>query len=494
MIAMVTRRPIGIVLSWGFLLGMSGLAGTEARAQTQKKAAETKKGAAAKEAPKEKPPELPREITGPEVFRDNRARALLDNNFHQLFRQRTQQPALDKQFRDMAEKGAPNPQLIQQYVQAQARELTDHKNIESMLDVAGEGPDTRKAPVFKALEEATERLTIALETANVRKNPAFRKEVVKALIAPGVGDELLKNHLYARTQYLIALAISGDPLAVDPFIAVLGDPEQPSVLKLLAARGIEKIVSGGAKIEALDGSTRIRCARAVSDFLKAESDGMWPALDQGLQTLGALRQDSFDPSKGDLEFLITAMTFLARSDAPVDVRSRAAWAIGMLRISPNTRVNYRLIAHHAGHVGVELAEHTLADYDATSSDPSINDPAKEWVAQLVTRVVFGLKGDPKLGESGILPMAARGGRGEDLKAVETITTDAVDLAKSAVTLIQSAGTLRAQEKNNTTKATSELRGFLTKNPPKDVALFPKGPEFPIESAAHGADKTPKAAP
>ena len=107
---------------------------------------------------------------------------------------------------------------------------------------------------------------------------------------------------------------------------MLADADQPSVVKLIAARGIAKVVGNGTKVEVIDLATRVRCAKAISDFLKAERDGMWPALDQGLETLGALRQESFDPARGDMEFLATAMTFLADPQMRAEVRARAVWA------------------------------------------------------------------------------------------------------------------------------------------------------------------------
>jgi hypothetical protein len=411
--------------------------------------------------------------TAPEVFRDPSLRPLLENNFPQLFRGESLSPDFDKQIRTMAERGAPNPQVLQRYVRYQAKQLTDHTNIAAMLDPTGD--PTR----FKNLEEATSRLAIPLEVANSRKNLSFRRELVRTMLEPSVAPELMKNHLYARVQFMTALAVSAEPQALDFFVQQLNSPDQPAIVKLQAARGITQVLGRGATVDAIDGSTRIRCAKALSDFLRANEDAMWPALDRALEALGATRQESFDPGKGDLEFLITAMSYLANPRVAPEVRARAVWAIGMMRINVNTNVNYPLIASHSGRVAVILAESSLAEYDPDTDNPVLNEPVKYWVSRLVSQVLFGMNGDPAIRDSGIIPLASRILRDEKLKGITAIEQRVLEVGKSSLALIQASGSLRVQEKSNLTRTTAELKALLANNPPETLELLPNGPQFPL---------------
>lgn len=458
----------GLVVAVG--LAMTGAPGALAQAPTK---TDTKKDEKKKVEPDAA--ELAR-ATAPttEVLRDPRVRTLLDNSFEPLFRRGESivQQQVD-QVRAMAEKGAINKQLLQNYVRHMAKELTDRANIEAMLDMQKGNPTT-----FLRLEEAANRLAVPLEVANLRGNLAFRKALVQEMLAKGVGDELLKNHLYARVQFMIALANSAEPEALEFFNGVLVAPNQPALVKHWAARGITKVVGGGKRADALDANARIKSARALSEFLRNEPDTIWPALDRALEALGALRVDSFDPGKGDLEFLAIAATYLARAKAP-ELRARAAWAVGMLRINPNGRVNYPLLALHAGAAAVDLGERAIGEYSVTIEPSDMNSPSRYWTTRLIAHVGLGLKGDPDLGESGLLTQATRAVRGEELRVVSGLEERVRESCKAADALGRAVGALRSTEKSNFAKTIGEVRAFLTANPPKSTTLFPGGPDLPL---------------
>lgn len=466
-------------------LAVLGVLTASSWSQTPPKGQTTKKDA--KAAPKEKE-EIAPDRTAVEVFRDPRNRPLMKNEFDQLFRRDpvSQQKDVD-QVRAMAQRGPGNKAQITAYVKAQVRDLTDHANLDAMMNPEGKAAD------FLKLEEATTRLAVPLEVANLNKNVAFRKAFVQEMVAPGVADAVLKNHLYARLQFLIALANSAEPAALDTFAAVLADKEQPAILKLEAARGVTKVVGGGSKTDTVDSSTRIKVAKALSDFLRSEPNTIRPALDRALEALGSLREDSFDPGKNDLEFLTTAALYLGKAEA-VELRSRAAWALGMMRVNPAAKLNLPLLVSLSGQAAVDLAEEALDDYLVSAEGADVNAPVRYWVERLITEVGMGLKGDPDVAESGLMTLTNRVVQGDDLRKAANIEERVRALCKTADALAKAAGSLRAQEKANLTKDLGELRTALNAKPPVDPKLTANGPELPLRSAADQADGPAAPAP
>ncbi|MFO0957223.1 MAG: hypothetical protein U0800_07110 [Isosphaeraceae bacterium] len=469
-------------------LTVLGVLSASSWSQTSPKGQAPAKGQAAKKEAKAAPKEeIAPDRTAAEVFRDPRNRPLMKNSFDALFRRETATQKEADQMRAMAERGPANKAQVATFVKAQVRELTDHANIEAMLDPEGKSAD------FLKLEEAATRLAVPLEAANLRKNVAFRKAFVQEMLAPGVGDAVLKNHLYARLQFLIVLAGSGEPAALDTFAAVLADKEQPAILKLEAARGITKVVSGGSKADTVDSSTRIKVAKSLSDFLRNEPETVRPALDRALEALGSLREDSFDPGRNDLEFLTTAAMYLAKADA-VELRARAAWAVGMMRLNPAARLNLPLLVAHSGQVAADQAEEILGDYLVSAEGQDVNAPVRYWVHRLVTEVGMGLKGDPDVSESGLLFAANRAIKGDELRKISDIEERVRALCKTADGLAKAAGALRAQEKANLVKDLGELRAALNAKPAiADPKLTPGGPELPLRSAAAAEEPAAPAA-
>src|SRR5207249_4186696 len=112
----------------------------------------------------------------------------------------------------------------------------------------------------------------------------FRTVYTQTLLK--VMPDLLKNHLFARTEAMIVLSRVGDPQALDLLIAQLDDPNQVMMVKLLAAVGLTNIVQGGKK--PLDANTAARASKALADFLTREPDTFWMAQVRALEALGAL--------------------------------------------------------------------------------------------------------------------------------------------------------------------------------------------------------------
>ena len=221
----------------------------------------------------------------------------------------------------------------------------------------------------------------------------------------------------------------------------------------------------------------MKSAKALSDFLRAEPQTIWPALDRALEALGALRLDSFDPGRGDLDFLATASLYLAKAQTP-ELRARATWAIGMMRINPNGKVAYPLLAAHAGTAAIELAERALGEYNPSAEPLDLNAPVRYWTARLIAEVGLGLKGDPDLPESGLVTQSNRAGR-DDARAVGNVEEKVREVCKAADALTKAVGALRTTEKANFAKTIAELRALLAEDPPKETKLFPNGPDLPF---------------
>ena len=145
-------------------------------------------------------------------------------------------------------------------------------------------------------------------------NDGFVKAYTRGLVE--VMPDLLKNHLYARIESMIALSRTGDAQAVETFVCRLDDPNQVVMVKLLAANGLANVAQDGKKD--VDTQTASRAGKALADFLTREQDTFWPAKVRALKALGALRQPS--TVRGNFEMASAAMALLSDPKARPDVR------------------------------------------------------------------------------------------------------------------------------------------------------------------------------
>ncbi len=215
-----------------------------------------------------------------------------------------------------AKQQAVDAKVFPDYVKHQIAELTSRTNIDAMLksDAKSEGA--------KAIEDAGSKLINPLVLATQSDNAVFRSEFAKALIA--VAPEVMKNHLFARTQLIMALSRAQDPVALPVLISQIQDPKQPASIKLLAAVGLTNLARGGRWSEA-NPAEAMKAAQAVAVFLRDEPETFWPVQVKILQALGDLRQASADLQQPKGEFAAAALKVLADPKTNLAARAWAAW-------------------------------------------------------------------------------------------------------------------------------------------------------------------------
>ncbi len=286
-----------------------------------------------------------------DVFHDKSAEELLDvNGFTQIKKPKVTQGEI-QEFKGMAGPGGqPESNLMNRVVDAMVAELTDHANIQALIDPS---PKTNpQAEVNKAINEATTTLLEPIFLARTNKNQAFLlsyNRILRSKLTP-----LLKNHLIPRVQAMIVLgqAASGDFFPI--FVEQIKDPKQTVWVKLWAFEGIVNSLEEGGRP---GGDVLAKTAKDVADFLvnPDNSDAPYPVQLRALEALSALKQ-GYEPSHPDRAAMATAaMKFLADGDAKLELRSEAARALGLMPIPATVRkYNFPLVAHSIGVLAADL--------------------------------------------------------------------------------------------------------------------------------------------
>lgn len=410
-----------------------------------------------------------------ERFKDPRAVAAMENKFPELYAAARSLGTPDAERRMVAMASTPGQADRSQmlgYVQAQVAQLTQHTNIDSMLNP---GTDSARAHV---MEDAGGRLLNPLLAAIQSKNTAFRTEFTRALLT--VAPEVMKNHLYARMMLMLALSRCEEPLAREALQKLLDDPDQPISVKLLAALGMSSM----AETLSRNPGDAMRAAKAVGGFLNQERDSFWPAQIRGFQALGNLRQASTDAltPKADLEAV--AMTYLADPKTRPDVRAWASWALGMMRPNPKIEnLNFVLIAYHMASAAADIGAQ-IAALNVNTSKPEEIPPYLVLVSRktdLLLQLDLGLEGDPGIRDAGLLKFE-HAGMSKQKQAVSEIAAKVKAMITAAIELSRSAGVQVKDARAALTAAVDDLKAFLAANPPADAALYPGGPSFPPAAA------------
>ncbi len=332
-----------------------------------------------------------------DVFRDEKTEPLLAITGFQHIKKPKVTPIEIQDFKGMAgPAGTPESGLMNRVVDAMVSELTDHANIQAVIEPS---PKTSiQAEVNKAINDATTTLLEPIFLARSNKNAAFLtayNRVLKAKLTP-----LLKNHLIPRVQAMIVLgqAASGDYFPL--YAEQIKDPNQTVWVKLWAFEGISNAMEESARP---GGDVIAATAKVVADFLtKMEDDLPYPVQLRALEALRALKQ-GYEPSRPENAAMASAaMKFLADGDKKLELRSEAARALGLMQIPPSVRkYNFPLVAHSVGVLAADLGEqinelipeHQLksatskaaAAPDAVKAKPAPKVPAKPAVKGLKRR-------------------------------------------------------------------------------------------------------------
>lgn len=361
--------------------------------------------------------------------------------------------------------GVPDRPLIIRFVQQQAAQLTNRKNVQAMLELNGKAEDASK------IDEAARKLIRLYDNANESGNTAFRDALTLELTAKGIGGELAKNNIFARNQYMVILSRSRDPKAIPVFIAQLNDRDQILSVKLMAAVGLTNLVQGGRDLGNKDPGDLARAAKALSDFLVHEKDIFWPVQFRALQALGSLRVSTEKPSAQKAEIAETALSFLADPDTNLIVRAWAAWALGLLT-PVNTSYNYTLVATHAGYAAVDIGNKIV---DIQPKSPAQARKLTDALLQLLECFVV----DPKqIRNAGLVNMGAAIPAAQQ-SAVAEIEKRVHSVVVAAVELDQAIKRLQPERRVLLASKVKELQDYLDAHRPTAVSLIPDGADFPF---------------
>lgn len=341
----------------------------QAQPPATKEAAPAPKEEPAAQAPAEEP-EQPASVGGTvETFKDPRAEKAL-GIFKSVPGLRDCRPTDVNQVKAMAATaGAVDRALVQRFVEGMAYRLTDKSNINGLIaPPPGTSPNSM---VLRAVKESVDNLLAPIFTARAVRNTGFLQVYNQVLLA--TLPKLLDNNLVARLEAMIVLGQAGDPAAMPVFLAQLKDADQTVWVKLWAARGIYNMVDGGARVDqVLSVQAASTAAKALADFLDTEKEAPWPAQVRALEAIGAMRQAAQPTSLGKADMAVVVMRFLTDEEATPEVRSAAAWALGMMRVNPAASgYNFQLVALHIGQLAAGLAT------DAADSFPAPKVAAKE---------------------------------------------------------------------------------------------------------------------
>jgi hypothetical protein len=348
------------------------------------------------------------------------------------------------------------------------------------------GPQDRA----KALEQATSALLKPLQPAASGSNAPFRREYVRLLMANL--EPLLDKQLHSRTFAMLVLARAGDPQVAKLLYDQIADPKQVLVVKLIAASGLSALAqSNRSPVEA---AVAMPASRSLSEFLRNEREAFYPAHIRALEALGWMRLATGNQSAGRAELAETALIYLFDPDAKPEVRSYAAWALGMLQVPSSVRdYNFALIAYGMGRLALEIGQKAvkvpLPVGGATDSVKKANNAERDRnfhqitrACDMLLRILASLEGDAQIRDFGLL----RSGHANLSSArpyVTEISSRVRNVTEAAYALSQSAGALIERNRVALETAVNELAAFLAQKQPPDNKLYRGGEEMALGAGA-----------
>lgn len=426
----------------------------------------------------------------PDIQRDERAEAILKKT--ETFKPIRSEPGpIPDQalVEKMAQTGIPDATLLDTYVRYQASQMTSKSLVLTGLAAAINKPvadDPKQAAAIRKQNEAAlqqiEKCFVALVNPVTIATRSGRNEFLQAYTRSllKVMPELLQNHLYARIEGMIVLSKTGQPAAIKTFVQQLEDPEQVVMVKLLAAHGLTNVVRSNRQ-QGIEPRLASDAARALNDFLTREPKAIWPAQFRAFEALGWLRVASTNPLSGRFEMADTAMKFLADPKVRIEVRAWAAWALGMMRVDANAKINYAKATHDLGELAIDLGNQILAVRSSKT-----DDQAHDLIALLAVPVYNALNGEPDLQSSGLTKSPSLGKAAPFVKGLEPLIKRA---AVDAVTLGRTPPNLHRQAQRELEAHLRAIRDYLNQNPPR-VADGP-GPGPMLEATAAPAGGPPR---
>jgi hypothetical protein len=449
-----------------------------------------------------------------DIFRDPKAEKLLDVNGYPHLNKPAVALTDAKELNAMAGGVSQfDPLLVNRVVDAMVSKLTDHANIQALIDPSSKVNPS--ADVNHAINDATAVLLEPIFNARSNKNQAFLNQYTRVLdtkLTP-----LLKNHLVPRVQAMIILGQAGSGDLLKTYVAQIKEPNQTVWVKLWALQGIVNAIDEGARVQ---GDVLASTAKVVADFLTNTEDVPYPVQLRALEALSALKH-GFEPNRPERAAMASAaMRFLADGEAKFEVRSEAARALGLMQIPPTVRkYNFPLIAHSVGLLAADLGtqintlipEHEVksaASKAATAPDaakpagkatskgkaaaaPTATTPARKpttnpvkaryLTALLIGPVYQAFDGVP--GARGDTGGLIRNSSGDGAAYSQRVFELVKAVAKASVDLITTGARQTNDRKNDLQARVDALRDYLGKNAPPDRHLVQGGEDFPLAQAA-----------
>jgi len=402
---------------------------------------------------------------GGDVHRDERAELVIQNiKDYKPIKSGNAPPGRNQVEQWAQGAGIVDKNKLDYYVRTLAAAMTSQKVLDGL---GAKKPANADAAVkanedaLKAIERAFDDL-IAPVTIAARRTPPYKEflhDYAESLLK--VTPELLANHLIARIEGMIVLSRTGDDKAIGTYVAQLRDPSQVIMVKILAAEGLSNVVRIRRQVDA---RASLDAAIALNSFLNVEKDAIWWAQFRALEALGWLRQPATNPVTGKYDMVDTAAAFLADPKKRPEVRSWAAWAVGMMLVrDPSARINYTKIAGDLGKLAAELGDRILAVRSIEQEDQ-----AHELIGLLAVPLYNAVKGEPEQSRSGLINNAALGPTATPfVKGLEPLLKAE---AAAAVLLGQAAGAQLHNVRHDDLEArVKAIRDFLAKNPQQVVA-------------------------
>lgn len=399
-----------------------------------------------------------------EVFLDPRVAALLDVTKFKESKTggaRILSPVDIDTFKRMAGDplAAVDEALIRRVVDAQVAELSDHRNIQALLDPS-ENPFSRAAT---GIQRSTSLLLDAIFAARSGKNQRFTDIYNRILLQKLT--PLLSNHLIPRVQAMIILGQSANREALKTFLDQIKNPEQTALVKLWAVNGILNIRKHSrASLSAVE---EFNAAKVVVDFLETDQNIPWPVRYRALEVLGSLRQGHSPAKPRNLEIATVAMRVLTDPKTKLEVRAEAARALGMMQISQVVNdYNYEAVAHTAAEVAVELGEKISTVF---SDNPGRSE---YYTSFLIGPILEAFEGPSGSRDAGLLRNATSPAQ-EKIQHLDNLIKP---IAKSSIELIRATrGQVPAIQKELAAQVKA-LKDYLQNNVPKDRRLIPGAPD------------------
>ena len=370
-----------------------------------------------------------------------------------------------------------NTKFLKDYVDFFATELTKRDYINAIINPPASAP--ANSPQSRGLERAVDALTKPLVDAKYNKNAEFLREYNRILFESRLVG-ILENNYFSRIQAMIVLGMAGSntPAALDLYAAQLKDEDQVTWVKFWACRGLSGAAQNGAIN--IDQSKAINGAEALIAFLDSDPKLPWPARMRALEALGSLRLATANKVGGKVDAASVAFRSLVDQDAPFEVRAWAAWALGMMKVSPQiSPYNFAMVGREIGELIIDLGAEIVDEFDDNQANfDKEKEEAHHLSALLLYQVLPALSGEEGVGDSGLLNST-----NSSLSPVKPqlvkLEEKGKAVAREAYELIRAGGTSQKDKRNDLDSKVADLKSFIGQVAPKNRRLLPDGPEFPV---------------